>query len=123
TPFQVGLLSALEFLAFPVLGLVAGVYADRFRRIRIMAACDVLRTLIFGSVPLAWAFGILSMEQLYMVALLTGICTVFFDISYQSYLPALVGRRDLVEGNSKLEVTRSIAQLSGPALAGLLIQL
>jgi MFS family permease len=123
TPFQVGLLSALEFLAFPVLGLVAGVYADRFRRIRIMAACDALRTLIFGSVPLAWAFGILSMEQLYVVALLTGICTVFFDISYQSYLPTLVGRRDLVEGNSKLEVTRSIAQLSGPALAGLLIQL
>jgi MFS family permease len=123
TPFQVGLLSALEFLAFPVLGLVAGVYADRFRRIRIMAACDALRTLIFGSVPLAWVFGYLSMEQLYVVALLTGICTVFFDISYQSYLPALVSRRDLVEGNSKLEVTRSIAQLSGPALAGFLIQL
>lgn len=122
TPFQVGLLGALEFLAFPVLGLVAGVYADRFRRIRIMAACDALRTIIFGSIPLAWVLGVLSMEQLYLVALLTGICTVFFDISYQSYLPALVNRRDLVEGNSKLEVTRSIAQLSGPALAGLLIQ-
>jgi MFS family permease len=123
SPFQVGLLSALEFLAFPMLGLVAGVYADRFRRIRIMAACDVLRTLIFGSVPLAWVFGYLSMEQLYVVALLTGVCTVFFDVSYQSYLPALISRRDLVEANSKLEVTRSVAQLSGPALAGFLIQL
>lgn len=123
TPFQVGLLSALEFLAFPVLGLIAGVYSDRFRRIRIMAACDVLRTLIYGSVPLAWALGMLYIGQLYLVALLAGICTVFFDVSYQSYLPALVNRRDLVEGNSKLEVTRSIALLAGPALAGFLIQL
>jgi MFS family permease len=123
TPFQVGLLGALEFLAFPVLGLIAGVYADRFRRIRIMAVCDVIRTLIFGSVPLAWVFGVLTIEQLYAVALLTGICTVFFDISYQSYLPSLIRRQDLIEGNSKLEVTRSIAQLSGPALAGFLIQL
>lgn len=122
TPFQVGLLSALEFLAFPTLGLIAGVYADRFRRIRIMALCDVLRTLIYGSVPLAWAFGALHMEQLYVVALLAGVCTVFFDVSYQSYLPALVERKDLIEGNSKLEVTRSIAQLAGPALAGFLIQ-
>ncbi len=122
TPFQVGLLGALEFLAFPVLGLIAGVYADRFRRIRIMAACDVLRTVIYGSVPLAWTLGVLRMEQLYAVALLAGVCTVFFDVSYQSYLPALVDRRDLVEGNSKLQVTRSIAQLAGPALAGFLIQ-
>ena len=123
TPFQVGVLTALEFLAFPALGLIAGVYADRFRRIRIMALCDFLRTLIYGSVPLAWALGALRIEQLYVVALLAGICTVFFDVSYQSYLPALVDRRDLVEGNSKLEVTRSIAQLAGPALAGFLIQL
>ncbi|HYL08003.1 MAG TPA: MFS transporter, partial [Candidatus Udaeobacter sp.] len=123
TPFQVGLLTSLEFLAFPTLGLIAGVYSDRFRRIRIMAACDLLRTLVYGSVPLTWALGILSMEQLYAVALLAGVCTVFFDVSYQSYLPALVDRRDLVEGNSKLEVTRSIAQLAGPALAGFLIQL
>lgn len=122
TPFQVGVLTALEFLAFPALGLIAGVYADRFRRIRIMALCDILRTLIYGSVPLAWALGSLRMEQLYVVALLAGVCTVFFDVSYQSYLPALVDRRDLVEGNSKLEVTRSIAQLAGPALAGFLIQ-
>lgn len=123
TPFQVGVLSALEFLAFPVLGLIAGVYADRIKRVRIMVGCDILRTLIFGSVPLAWALGVLTIEQLYAVALLAGICTVFFDVSYQSYLPALVTRRDLIEGNSKLEVTRSIAQLAGPAMAGFLIQL
>jgi hypothetical protein len=121
-PFQVGVLSALEFLAFPTLGLIAGVYADRLRRRPIMIGCDLGRLLALGSIPVAFAFGVLTLEQLYVVALLTGIFTVFFDVSYQSYLPALVDRPNLIEGNSKLEVTRSAAQVSGPAVAGLLIQ-
>jgi predicted MFS family arabinose efflux permease len=121
-PFQVGVLSALEFLAFPTLGLIAGVYADRLRRRPIMISCDLGRLLALGSIPVAFAFGVLTLEQLYVVALLTGIFTVFFDVSYQSYLPALVDRPNLIEGNSKLEVTRSAAQVSGPAVAGLLIQ-
>jgi predicted MFS family arabinose efflux permease len=121
-PFQVGVLSALEFLAFPTLGLIAGVYADRLRRRPIMISCDVGRFLALGSIPVAFALGVLTLEQLYVVALLTGIFTVFFDVSYQSYLPALVDRPNLIEGNTKLEVTRSAAQISGPAVAGLLIQ-
>ena len=123
TPFQVGLLGALEFLAFPVLGLVAGVYADRLRRLRIMISCDIVRLLLLASVPVAWLLGLLRLEQLYVVALLMGVCTVFFDVSYQSYLPSLVARRDLVEGNSKLQTTRSAAEMAGPAVAGFLIQL
>jgi len=121
-PFQVGVLSALEFLAFPTLGLIAGVYADRLRRRPIMISCDLGRLLALGTIPVAFAFGVLTLEQLYVVALLTGIFTVFFDVSYQSYLPALVDRPNLIEDNSKLEVTRSAAQVSGPAVAGLLIQ-
>jgi MFS family permease len=121
-PFQVGTLSALEFLAFPTLGLVAGVYADRLRRRPIMIVCDIGRGLALGSIPVAFVLGILSLEQLYFVALLTGIFTVFFDVSYQSYLPALVDRSNLIEGNTKLEITRSTAQVAGPAIAGFLIQ-
>jgi len=121
-PFQVGVLSALEFLAFPTLGLVAGVYADRLRRRPIMILCDIGRALALGSIPVAFVLGLLTLEQLYLVALLTGIFTVFFDVSYQSYLPALVDRPNLIEGNTKLEVTRSAAQISGPAIAGFLIQ-
>src|ERR1700716_1674068 len=93
-PFQVGVLSGLEFLAFPVLGLVAGVYVDRLRRRPIMIACDLGRLLALGSVPVAFAFNSLSMSQLYAVALLTGVGTVFFDVAYQSYLPALISRSD-----------------------------
>lgn len=121
-PFQVGVLSALEFLAFPTLGLVAGVYADRLRRRPIMIVCDLGRMLALGSIPVAFLINALTIEQLYIVALVTGIFTVFFDVSYQSYLPALIDRPNLVEGNTKLEISRSVAQVSGPAVAGFLIQ-
>jgi MFS family permease len=123
TPFQVGLLAACETLAFPVLGLVAGVYVDRLPRRPIMIACDVGRLLALASVPVAFALGVLSMPQLYAVALITGVGTVFFDVAYQSYLPALIPRADLIEGNTKLQVTGSVAQMAGPALGGFLIQL
>ncbi|HEY8813737.1 MAG TPA: MFS transporter [Candidatus Dormibacteraeota bacterium] len=123
TPFQVGLLAACENLAFPVLGLVAGVYVDRLRRRPIMIACDVGRLLALASVPIAFALNTLSMPQLYAVALITGVGTVFFDVAYQSYLPSLIPRADLIEGNTKLQVTSSVAQMAGPALGGFLIQL
>jgi len=51
-----------------------------------------------------------------------GVFTVFFDVAYQSYLPSLVDRADLVEGNAKLEVSQSAAQVAGRALAGFLIR-
>jgi MFS family permease len=123
TPFQVGLLAAFESLAFPVLGLVAGVYVDRLRRRPIMIVCDLGRLIALSSVPIAFIFNVLAMPQLYVVALVTGVGTVFFDVAYQSYLPALIPRPDLVEGNTKLQVTSSVAQMAGPALAGILIQL
>ena len=122
TPFQVGLLAACENLAFPLLGLIAGVYVDRLRRRPIMIACDIGRLLALASVPIAFALNVLSMQQLYAVALITGVGTVFFDVAYQSYLPALIPRTDLID-NTKLQVTSSVAQMAGPALGGFLIQL
>jgi MFS family permease len=122
-PFEVGLLTALEFLAFPVLGLIAGVTADRVRRRPIMIVSDLGRVAALASVPIAAYLHVLTMNQLYAVALVVGVFTVFFDVSYQSYLPALIDRAELVEGNSKLEVTRSSAQVAGPGIAGILIQL
>jgi MFS family permease len=122
TPLQVGLLTALEFLPFPVLGLVAGVYADRLKRRPLMIVSDLGRMLALLSIPVAFSLGQLGMEQLYVVGVVVGVFNVFFGISYQSYLPALIDRADLVEGNSKLEVSRSTAQLAGPAIAGFAIQ-
>lgn len=120
--FQVGLLVAFETLAFLLVGLPAGAWVDRLRRRNVLIAGDIGRAVLLGSVPLAWWAGALTMAQLYVVALVTGVCTVFFDVAYQSYLPHLVGRDNLVEGNAKLEVVRSSTQLAGPGTAGVLVQ-
>lgn len=122
TPTEMGVLSAVETAPFLLIGLFAGVWVDRRRKRPILIAGDIGRALLLISIPLAAIAGMLSIYQLYVVGFLVGICTVFFDVAYQSYLPVLVNRDQLVEGNSKLEVSRSTAQLTGPGLAGLLIQ-
>lgn len=123
TPARMGLLGAVEFAPFLVLGLFAGVWVDRLPRRQILIAADLGRAAALLIVPAAAWLGALRMELLYAVALATGCLTVFFDVAYQSFLPALVGRRELVEGNSKLEISRSAAQVAGPGVAGGLVQL
>ncbi|MFC7650388.1 MFS transporter [Streptosporangium lutulentum] len=115
--FQVGALTACGTIAFLLVGLPAGAWVDRMRWRNVLIFGDVGRALVLGSVPLAWAMGALSMIQLYLVALVTGVLTVFFDVAYQSYLPHLVGREHLVEGNAKLEAVRASSQVAGPTLA------
>jgi MFS family permease len=116
--FQVGLLTAAGTAAFALVALPAGALVDRGSKRSIMIVCDVLRLLIIGSVPLAAAFGTLTMAQLYVVAVAAGVCTVFFDVSYQSYVPSLV-RADLrMDANGKLGTTQAFAQLGGPGLGG-----
>jgi MFS family permease len=119
--FEVALLGTAEFLPFLLFALPAGVWVDRLRRKPILVAGDALRAVLLGSIPIAYAFDALTIWQLYLVGFCVGVCTVFFDVAYQSYLPTLVERSRLIEGNSKLELSRSGAQLAGPGLAGILI--
>jgi MFS family permease len=121
--FQVGLLTTFESLAFLLIGLPAGAWSDRMRRRPIMIAADLGRALLLVSIPVAAAVHRLTIGQLYAVVLVNGVLTVFFEIAYQSYLPVLVGREHVVEGNAKLEVSRSAAQVAGPSLGGFLAQL
>lgn len=121
TPFEFGLLGTIEFLPFILLSLPAGVWVDRMRRRPILIAGDIGRGIALLSIPIAFAFNGLTIWQLYLVGFFNGCLTVFFDVSYQSYLPALVDREDILEGNSKLEVSRSAAQITGPGIAGQLI--
>ncbi|MEJ2856177.1 MULTISPECIES: MFS transporter [unclassified Saccharothrix] len=118
TPFQMGLLTAANTAAFLLIGLPAGVWVDRMRRRPIMLTADFVRFGLLLSVPVAWWLGALTLVHLIVVALLVGAATVMFDIAYQSYLPVLVGRDQLVEGNSKLTASQSVAEVSGPAIAG-----
>lgn len=121
--FEIAALDVLLFLPFVLISLPAGVWIDRMRRRPVLVAGDLARAALLLSVPIAYAFGALTIWQLYAVAFLVGAATVFFDVAYQSYLPSLVDRRALVEGNSKLEISRSGAQLGGPGLAGLVVDL
>jgi MFS family permease len=122
SPFQVGLLTTFEFASFLLVGLPAGAWVDRMRRRYVLIAGDIGRALLLGSLPLAAWLDVLSLPQLYAVALGTGLLTVFFDVAYQSYLPHLVGREHLVEGNAKLQASQSVAVVAGPTLGGFLVQ-
>jgi MFS family permease len=123
TTFQVGLLSSAATAAFALIALPAGAIVDRRAKRRLMIWCDLGRMLIIGSVPVAGALGVLTMGQLYAVAVTAGVCTVFFDVSYRSYLPALIGKEDLVDANGKLGASQAFAQLAGPGLGGALVGL
>jgi MFS family permease len=117
TDFQLGILNALGFIAFPTLGLFAGVLLDRVKRKPVMILVNVVRIMTLATIPVTYLLGVLSLYQLYIVALFMGICTLFFDVGYQSYLPSLVDKENLVEGNQKLQVSASAAAIIGPAMS------
>jgi MFS family permease len=121
--FEVATLVTVEFLPFVLFTLPAGVWVDRLRRRSVLIFGDIGRAVLLSSIPVAYVTGHLTLAQLYVVGFLVGIHTVFFDVAYQSYLPEIVDRDSLIEGNSKLNVTSSGAQLAGPGAAGGLIAL
>ncbi|MFF2744207.1 MFS transporter [Kitasatospora sp. NPDC058048] len=116
--FEVGLVSTFLTLPFLLVGLPAGVWVDRLRRHRILVLCQLARSLILLSIPLCWWVDLLSIWQLYATVLLFGVCNVFFDVAYQSYLPSLVGRDRVLEGNAKLTGVQQVFAVGGPSLGG-----
>lgn len=123
TAFQMGVLRALQYAPALLIGLFAGVYIDRLRRRPILMGADVGRALLLGSIPLVAALGALTMGYLEAIAFLVGSFSVIFEAAYLAFLPALVGRPQLVDANGKLEASQSVSRIVGPGFAGLLIQL
>lgn len=123
SPLAVSVLSACSIVPPFACGLVAGVWADRLRRRPIMIAADIGRFAAIMTVPVAALFGALSMAQLCAVAFVTSGLGVFFNVAYEAYLPTLIGREELVEGNSKLTATASVAEFASFSLSGWLVQL
>jgi len=119
---QMALLAAAEVAPGLLLGFFAGVWVDRLRRRPLLIAADIGRALALATIPLAAVLGALRIEQLYVVAVLVSVCTVFFDVAYPSFLPTLLRREELVEGNSKLAASESVAEVSGWSIAGVLVQ-
>ena len=123
TAFEVALLGTLNFLPFILFTLPAGVWVDRLRRRPILITGDFARAALLATIPIAYVADVLTLWQLYAVVFLVGFFQVFFDVAYQSYLPSLVERDQIIEGNSKLEVSRSTAQVTGPGFAGALVEI
>lgn len=121
TELQVGVLNAAGLAAFLLVGLPAGAWIDRMRKRRVMIVADAVRALVLALVPVLWLGGVLTIWHLVGVALVMGLATVFFDISYQSVIPALVGPRQIAEANGHLESTQQLAGLGGPAVGGWLV--
>ena len=122
SPFEVGVLTALEALSYPLFGLFAGVLIDRARKLPVIIACDVGRAVALGMVPVCAWLGVLSMPILYVAGFLVGLFTVIGWPAYQVFMTERVGRENLVEANAKIGLADSAAQLMGPGIAGALIQ-
>ena len=122
-PAQLGLLAALATGPQVLVGLTAGGLVDRSRRRRIMIVSDLGRAAVLASVPLAAWLHLLTITQLYLVAAAAGVGNVLFDLADHALLPSLVARERLVDANAKLSLTDSLAEIGGPAIAGVLVQL
>ena len=122
SPTQLGLLYALSSGPALLVGLAAGDYVDHTARRPILIAADVARALILVTLPLAAWLGLLSMLQVYAAAALVTAASVLFDIADHAYLPGLVGRALVTDANAKISATESVAEMGGPALAGMLFQ-
>jgi len=120
--FEIGALTALEALPFPLFGLFAGVLVDRSRKLRVIIWADIGRGLALLAVPVCAWYDVLSMPVLYVAGFLVGTGTVIGWPAYQVFMTERVGRENLAEANAKIGVSDSAAQLIGPGLAGALIQ-
>lgn len=123
TALEMGLLGAVATAPTALFSLPVGVWVDRWPRRRVLLAANLSRAVVLATVPVAFAFGVLGLAHLYIAAFLTGTLSVFFIVAYQAYLPGLVGRERIVDANSKMLATASVAQLAGPSVAGVLVQL
>ena len=121
-PTEMALLVVAGSLAVLLVGLFAGAWVDRLPRRPLLIASDALRAVLLLSIPVAYAAGALRMEQLYLVTFLEGCLGVLFNAAYPAYVPSLIGVDRVVEGNSKLATSSSLAEIGGPGLAGALVQ-
>ena len=122
SPGSLGVLAAAGSGAALVIGLTSGGFIDRSRRRPILIGADVLRAIVLLSLPLAALMGLVTLPHLLAAAVLVTGASVAFDIASHAYLPALIGKPQLVDGNAKLAATDAVAEVGGPALAGVLFQ-
>ncbi len=122
-PIEIAALRSLDLVAALLVGFVAGAWVDRLRRRPVMIWADVGRAVLLGSIPVAAVGGWLSLPQVFIVSSLAAVLTTFFDVADKAYLPALVGRADLVRANGALAATASAVEFVAFGAAGFLVNL
>jgi predicted MFS family arabinose efflux permease len=122
-PMQMGALRVASTLPFLLFGLLAGAWVDRRSRLMVLTLSSLGQALLLAVIPALALAGGLRIGLVYAIAFLVGILTVLFDVAYQAFLPSLVSRESLVDANSRLETSRSLAQVIGPSAGGLLVQI
>ena len=100
------------------MGLVAGHLADRLPKRSLLIGADLARALVLTLVPLAALVGRLTLTEILLAGVMMGAFNVVFDVADHAFLPSLLKPAELVEGNSKLGATESVAEVGGPALYG-----
>lgn len=123
TPFEVGVVNAAQFVPYALLGFIAGVYTDRWRRKPVLVWASVGRALSLGAIPILWLTAVLQIWILVIALLLFGAFSVFGFAATQSLLPRLVPRVRLIPANARLDQTDAAAQTLGPAIGGGLVGL
>ncbi|MEO8700661.1 MAG: MFS transporter [Kofleriaceae bacterium] len=118
---MVSLLAVLQLAPGILVGLLSGGFIDRNRKRPILIAADVFRAIVVGTLTIAWLGGVLSMVHVLIVGAGVGAASALFMITDNAYLPHLVARDQLAEGNAKIESTEAIAEITGPGSAGVLI--
>ena len=122
-PLEISALRSAELIAGLVIGLVAGAWVDRLRRRPIMIWADLGRAALLASIPIAFVLGVLGLPQLLFVAFAAAVLSTFFDVADNAYLPTIVSREKLVNANSALTATGSVAEFSAFGIGGFLIEL
>ena len=117
---RTALLAAFTVLPYLCFGLFAGVLADRTDRRRLMVLCDLINAALLGSIPLAAAFGLLTVAHIYLVALLSATAFVWFDAANFGALPALVGRARILQANSAIWSSSTLIEIVMPSVGGVL---
>ena len=123
TEWQMGALTAAETAAFLVIGLPAGAWVDRMRKRNVLVTANLVRGTVLTVVAVAALTGHASVPMLIVAGLVISCGSVFFDVAHQSYVPGLVGLENVVEGNSKLQATQSVAAVAAPAVGGALLRI
>lgn len=118
---DVGLLNASRWLPYLLLGLVVGALVDRRRRQPILVVTDLGRGILLGVIPLLWLVGMLTLPILLVFMVVFGILSLLNDAASQSFLPRLVPQSSLLAANARLDLSASVAQTSGPVVAGGLV--